>query len=138
MLQRKNQAKIAKEEPTPDLKTQVEQITFDYTKSVLGGRIDVVFYDMTTLYFESPDEDDFRKTGFSKDGKHQNPQIFLGLLAGMEGNAIGYEIFEGNIFEGNTFIPLLKRMENGEALFSGSSDCNRRGRTSVQNKHTGS
>ena len=112
----KKQAKIAKEEPTPDLKTQVEQITFDYTKSVLGGRIDVVFYDMTTLYFESPDEDDFRKTGFSKDGKHQNPQIFLGLLVGMEGNAIGYEIFEGNIFEGNTFIPLLKRMEKRFSL----------------------
>jgi len=65
---------------------------------------------MTTLYFESSDEDDLRKTGFSKDGKHQCPQIFLGLLVATEGNPIGYEIFEGNIFEGHTFIPVLQRM----------------------------
>jgi len=35
-----------------------------------------VFYDMTTLYFEASDEDDLRKTGFSKDGKHSKPQMF--------------------------------------------------------------
>jgi len=108
---RKDRNKADKSTVQPDIKSQVEQITFEHTKSVLGGRVDVVFYDMTTLYFETEDEDDLRKTGFSKDGKHQNPQIFLGLLVGMHGNAIGYEIFEGNVFEGNTFIPLLKRME---------------------------
>ena len=57
-----------------------EEIAFDYTKSVLGGKISVVFYDMTILYFEAADEDDLRITGFSKDGKPQNPQILLGLL----------------------------------------------------------
>ncbi len=45
------------------------------------------------------DEDDLRKTGFSKDGKHQNPQIYLGLLVGLGGYAIGYDIFEGSIYE---------------------------------------
>jgi transposase len=65
---------------------------------------------MTTLYFEASDEDDLRKTGFSKDGKHQCPQIFLGLLVASGGNPIGYEIFEGNIFEGNTFIPVLEKL----------------------------
>jgi transposase len=95
----------------PDIKKQVEDISYAHTLRVLGGRIDVVFYDMTTLYFESGDEDDLRKTGFSKDGKHQCPQIFLGLLVGQGGNPIGYEIFEGNIFEGNTFIPVLQHME---------------------------
>jgi transposase len=89
----------------------VEEISFKHTKKVLRGKINVVFYDMTTLYFESSDEDDLRKTGFSKDGKHQCPQIFLGLLVASAGNPIGYEIFEGNIFEGDTFIPLLRRME---------------------------
>ena len=54
-------------------KNQVEQIAFAHTMDVLQGNISVVFYDMTTLYFESSDEDDLRKTGFSKDGKHQNP-----------------------------------------------------------------
>src|SRR5210317_1971008 len=65
---------------------------------------------MTTLYFEASDEDDLRKAGFSKDGKHQNPQIFLGLLVGLGGYAIGYDIFEGDIFEGHTLIPFIKKM----------------------------
>jgi len=93
-----------------DIKHQVEQISFHHTKKVLRGNISVVFYDMTTLYFEASDEDDLRKTGFSKDGKHQCPQIFLGLLVAAKGNPIGYEIFEGNIFEGHTFIPVLQKM----------------------------
>jgi Transposase len=97
-------------------KLQIEDISFSYTKHVLKGKINVVFYDMTTLYFESSDEDDLRKTGFSKDGKHQCPQIFLGLLVGYEGNPIGYDIFEGNIFEGHTLIPVLKKFESRFSL----------------------
>ena len=92
------------------LKDKVEQIAFAHTLKILGGCISVVFYDMTTLYFEASDEDDLRKTGFSKDGKHQKPQIFLGLLVGIGGYAIGYEIFEGNIYEGHTLIPFLEKI----------------------------
>lgn len=66
---------------------------------------------MTTLYFEASDEDDLRKAGFSKDGKHSNPQIFIGLLVGLGGYAIGYDIFEGNTYEGHTLIPFLEKMQ---------------------------
>jgi transposase len=93
-----------------ELKEQVEQISYAHTLKVLQGKISVVFYDMTTLYFEAEDEDDLRKTGFSKDGKHSNPQIFLGLLVGTGGYAIGYDIYEGNIFEGHTLIPFLEKI----------------------------
>ncbi len=93
-----------------ELKEQVEKISFGHTWKVLEGNIGIVFYDMTTLYFEASDEDDLRKTGFSKDGKHQNPQIYLGLLVGLGGYAIGYDIFEGNIFEGHTLIPFIEKI----------------------------
>ena len=93
------------------LKDQVEQIAFEYTKSVLDGNISVVFYDMTTLYFESSDEDDFKITGYSKDGKPQNPQVLLGLLVGPNGYPIGYELFEGNKYEGHTLIPVLEHFQ---------------------------
>jgi len=92
------------------LKDQVEQIAFAHTLNVLEGKISVVFYDLTTLYFEASDEDDLRKTGFSKDGRHQNPQIFIGLLVGLGGYAIGYDIFEGNTYEGHTLIPFLEKI----------------------------
>ena len=75
------------------LKERVEQIAFAHTLKVLHGNISIVFYDMTTLYFEASDEDDLRKTGFSKDGKHQNPQIYIGLLVGLGGYAIGVRYF---------------------------------------------
>ncbi len=45
-----------------ELKEQVEQISFAHTLKVLQGNISIVFYDMTTLYFEASDEDDLRKT----------------------------------------------------------------------------
>jgi transposase len=92
------------------LKPQVEQIAFEHTKKVLGGKISVVFYDMTTLYFEASDEDDLRKMGYSKDGKHQCPQIYIGLLVGLGGYAIGYDIYEGNTYEGHTLIPFIENI----------------------------
>lgn len=93
-----------------NLKERVEQISYKHTLKILGNKISVVFYDMTTLYFESSDEDDLRKMGFSKDGKNQNPQIFIGLLVGSGGLPIGYDIFEGNIYEGHTLIPVLEKL----------------------------
>ena len=92
------------------LKERVEKIAFAHTLKILQDDISIVFYDMTTLYFEASDEDDLRKTGFSKDGKHQNPQIYLGLLVGLGGYAIGYDIFEGNIYEGHTLIPFIEKI----------------------------
>lgn len=93
------------------LKNQVERISFKHTSKRLNNNVSVIFYDMTTLYFEASDEDDLRKTGFSKDGKHSHPQIFVGLLVGLDGWPIGYEIYEGNIYEGHTLIPTIQRFE---------------------------
>jgi transposase len=89
-------------------KETIQEISFEHTKRVLGGSINIVFYDVTTLYFEVDQEDELRKTGFSKEGKHQNPQIVLGLLVGLEGYPLAYEIFEGNKFEGHTMIPVIE------------------------------
>lgn len=93
-----------------DMKAHVERISYAWTKKKCGGSVSVVFYDMTTLYFEAAQEDDLRKTGFSKDGKHACPQIFLGLLVAPGGNPIGYEIYEGNIHEGKTLIPVIEAL----------------------------
>lgn len=92
-------------------KPQVEQIAYEYTKKRLGGTVSVIFYDLTTLYFEAEDEDDLRQIGFSKDGQFQKPQILLGLLVGKHGLPIGYHIFEGKTFEGHTLIPILKEIQ---------------------------
>lgn len=92
-------------------KVLVEDIGFNYTKKLLKGHIGIVFYDMTTIYFESSQPDDFRETGFSKEGKHQHPQIYLGLLVGKNGYPIGYDVFEGGIYEGHTLVPVLEKFQ---------------------------
>lgn len=91
-------------------KDTIERVSYEHTKKALKT-ISIVFYDMTTLYFEAEDEDDLRKMGFSKDGKFQHPQIMLGLLVGTGGRPIGYDIYEGNTFEGHTLIPMLEKIQ---------------------------
>jgi len=88
-------------------KEQIQQISYEHTLKILNGVISVVFYDVTTLYFQIDDEDEIRKRGFSKEGKHQNPQIVLGLLVSKDGYPLAFDIFEGNKFEGHTMLPVL-------------------------------
>jgi transposase len=88
-------------------KELVQQISYQHTLKILDNKISVVFYDVTTIYFESENEDELRKTGFSKDGKHQHPQIVLGLLVSKGGYPLAYEIFKGNQFEGHTMLPII-------------------------------
>lgn len=88
-------------------KEKVQQISYQHTKEILSDDISMVFYDVTTLYFEIEKEDDLRKSGFSKDGKHQHPQIVLGLLVSVGGYPLAYDIFEGNKYEGDTMLPII-------------------------------
>jgi hypothetical protein len=86
----------------------IQRISFEHTLKLFGGKMSIVFYDVTTLYFEASDEDDLRKTGFSKEGKHQHPQIVLGLLVSLYGYPLAYEIYEGNKYEGHTLMPVVE------------------------------
>lgn len=88
-------------------KQLVQQISYHHTLGILDNTISVVFYDVTTIYFEAESEDDLRRTGFSKDGKHQHPQIVLGLLVSKGGYPLAYDIFSGNQFEGHTMLPII-------------------------------
>lgn len=89
-------------------KEDVQKISFNHTLKVLDGSIHAVFYDVTTIYFEIEKEDEIRKPGFSKDGKHKHPQIVLGLLVSKDAYPLAYDIFEGNKYEGDTFLPILE------------------------------
>ena len=86
----------------------VQDISVRHTAKLFGGNIGVLFYDVSTLYFETDYEDDLRKTGFSKEGRHSNPHIILGLLVSLGGYPLAYCIHEGNIYEGHTMLPTMK------------------------------
>lgn len=94
-----------------DLKKTIELCTYKRAaEHSEGGKLSLVFYDMTTLYFETESEDDLRKIGYSKDGKHQHPQVMIGLLVNTEGYPVAYDVFEGNTAETKTLIPVIERL----------------------------
>jgi transposase len=83
---------------------------------IINNQLIIAFYDVTTLHFENESEDDFRKIGFSKEGKLNRPQIQLGLLTTLEGYPLAYEVYEGNRFEGKTLIETLVNFEKRFSL----------------------
>ncbi len=60
--------------------------------------------------FESFPEDEFKRNGYSKDRKFNQPQVVLALMVTKEGLPIGYEAFSGDTFEGHTLIPSLQTL----------------------------
>jgi hypothetical protein len=91
------------------LKKMAEEKVVAFATKEYGFNYDLLFYDVTTLYFEAFEEDELRKKGFSKDNKSDQPQIVVALIVSKEGFPIAYEIFEGNTFEGHTFIPTIQK-----------------------------
>lgn len=97
-------------------KDQAEQLAVSYAQKYLNFDFSIVFYDVTTLYFETFNSDSdsdsgeikgLRKCGFSKDNKSNQPQILIALVVNGDGYPIATNIFEGNTFEGHTFIPTI-------------------------------
>lgn len=93
------------------LKERVTDIAIKYAKKNLGFDFTLVFYDVTTLYFETYKEDDFRRHGFSKDNKLNQPQVLIGLVVNEIGFPIYYDIFKGNTYEGKTMIPIISSLK---------------------------
>lgn len=95
-------------------KDQAEKLAVSYAQKYLNFDFSIVFYDVTTLYFETfnsdPDLEEIkglRKCGFSKDSKSNQPQILIALVVNSDGYPIASNIFEGNKFEGHTIIPVI-------------------------------
>jgi transposase len=86
----------------------IQKISIEHTQRILGGKIGLLFYDVTTLYFETEQSDELRENGFSKDGKHSQPQIVLGLLVSKDGYPLSYSIFNGSQYEGRTMMPIVE------------------------------
>lgn len=90
------------------LKQEIEIQTVRLAEKEFCFDYSLLFYDVTTLYFETFESDELRKPGFSKDNKSQQPQILVALMVTKEGFPISYEIFSGNTFEGHTIIPAIE------------------------------
>lgn len=89
------------------LKEKVLQSTLD----LFNQKVDVMFFDVTTLYFESFEHDELRRPGFSKDCKFKETQVVLALVTNSEGHPVSYEVFPGNTYEGSTLINAIETLK---------------------------
>lgn len=94
-----------------DHKEDLENDIFKNNVSLFNMSVDVVFYDVTTLYFESQKQNDLKDFGYGKDGKFNEVQVVLGLLVNSDGLPVGFDVFSGNTFEGKTLVSSLKKLK---------------------------
>jgi tRNA A37 threonylcarbamoyladenosine modification protein TsaB len=89
---------------TLDYRKAISQACFEH---VGRGGLTLILYDVTTLYFEVQEEDEYRKPGMSKE-RRLEPQIILGLLVDQNGFPLGLQSFEGNKAETRTILPVIQ------------------------------
>lgn len=70
-------------------------------------KVDLLFFDVTTLYFESQKADELRNFGYSKDHKIGETQVVLALATTPDGLPIGYTLFPGKTAEVKTLLQCL-------------------------------
>jgi len=87
---------------------KIEQLTWSFIKKGNSADISVLYFDVTTLYYEAFDEDDFRKFGYSKDRKENQPQLIIALTVDTKGFPLHIKVFPGNKYEGHTMIPCMQ------------------------------
>ena len=86
----------------------LKRIVFEATASLTAGQVDMMLFDVTTLYFESVQVDELRTFGYSKDQKYHCTQVVLALATNADGLPIGYELFAGNTAEVKTLIECMR------------------------------
>lgn len=89
----------------------IKHLIYNKGRNLFNQKLDVVFYDVTTFYFDSDKEDGFRQKGFGKDGKIGNTIITFGLLIDKDKQPVGYEVYRGKQYEGHTFSDALARLK---------------------------
>lgn len=92
--------------------TGVQECAHLAARQLFGEKLNVLFYDCTTLYFESFTEDELKQNGYSKDMKFNQPQVLLALLVTKAGIPVGYEVYPGTTFEGHTLKDAVEQVEN--------------------------
>ena len=83
-------------------------------QDLFGARLDVLLYDLTSTYFESPlpeDEKDKRRYGYSRDKRPDCVQVVIALIVTPEGFPIAYEVLPGNTADKTTLKMFLQRIE---------------------------
>ena len=90
-----------------DAEARVQEAVFFSVADLLNLEVDLLFFDTTSTYFETEDEDDFRRHGKSKDSRDDLPQIVIGLAVTREGIPVRVWCWPGNTSD-QAILPEVK------------------------------
>ena len=91
-------------------KREVEKELFLRLRNLFALKVDLVFYDLTSTYFEGSGPAGLAKHGHSRDGKPRNRQILVGVVM-IDGWPIAHHVFEGNKRDSTTVESVLKDIQ---------------------------
>ena len=91
-----------------DYRGKVAAACFEHSAATSG--LALCLYDVTTLYFETDDEDGYRKVGYSKE-RRVDPQIVVGLLVDRSGFPLEIHSYEGSTAETRTILPVIEAFQ---------------------------
>jgi len=83
-------------------------------QDLFAAKFDVLLYDLTSTYFESPppdDETDKRRHGYSRDKRSDCVQVVIALIVTPEGFPLGYEVLPGNTSDKTTLRDMLQKID---------------------------
>lgn len=93
------------------VKDYFQKALIKFARGELKDDLKLVFYDVTTLYFESHLKSSLKDLGFSKDYRLQDVQIVVGIVVTRKGFPLYFDLFTGNTFEGHTFIATVENIQ---------------------------
>lgn len=94
------------------LKEQFQTALISFAQKELNDSLRLVFYDVTTLAFDSQIKAGLKDFGFSKDHRFHDVQIIVGLVVNREGFPLYFDVFNGKTFEGKTFLSVVENIRN--------------------------
>lgn len=93
------------------IKDQFQKALINFAKVGLKDSLHLVFYDVTTLAFDSHAKAGLKDFGYSKDHRFQDVQIVVGLVVNRDGFPLYFDVFNGKTFEGKTFISVVEKVK---------------------------
>lgn len=94
------------------LKEKFQSALISFAKRALHDSLRLVFYDVTTLAFDSQVKKGLKDFGFSKDHRFSDVQIIVGLVVNRDGFPLYFDVFNGKTFEGKTFISVVEKVKS--------------------------
>ena len=91
-------------------KERIEVELFGRLRDLFHLQAEMVFYDLTSTYFEGRGPAGLADFGYSRDGKSRNRQVQVGLVM-INGWPIAHHVFDGSLRDAETVETVLKDLQ---------------------------